>query len=71
MDRASTISCYVVSSARNPVKMCGEPFEDLVGGLGPGERARVVVPALHPGADVALEGLQVLGDPAPELLVGE
>ncbi len=50
----------LVSCARNPLKICVESFEDLVGGLGPGEGAWVLVPDGDPGADVFLEGLQVL-----------
>ncbi len=33
----------------------GECFEDLVGGLGPYEGSRVLVPFLGPGHDVAFE----------------
>jgi len=50
----------LVSCARNSLKICVESFEDLVGGLGPGEGAWVLVPDGDPGADVFLEGLQVL-----------
>jgi len=38
----------------------GEGFEDLVGGLGPRERFRVLVPLVDPLADVGFE----LGDAA-------
>jgi hypothetical protein len=34
-----------------------EAAEYLFGGLGPHERLGVVVPGLHPGADVGFEGV--------------
>jgi transposase InsO family protein len=58
---------FLVSCAGNSIKICGEPLKDLVGGLGPDEGLRVLVPLFDPGPDVAFEGLKVLVDPAPQL----
>src|ERR1700722_4233174 len=55
----------------DPLAVLGDGLEDVVGGLRPGERLRVLVPLGDPLADVALE----LGDAsvggAAQLAVGE
>jgi len=48
-----------------------EGFEDLVGGLGPDERAGVLVPDLDPGADVGFKGRYVLVNAALEQFGGQ
>jgi hypothetical protein len=60
--RAALASC-----AKDSLAIWGESFEDFVGGFGPGERPRVVVP----GADVFLESLEETVRSTPALLVGQ
>jgi aryl-alcohol dehydrogenase-like predicted oxidoreductase len=45
----------LVCRARNSLKICVESFEDLIGGLGPEEGSRVLIPCLDPIADVFLQ----------------
>jgi hypothetical protein len=49
--------------------MSDEVFEDLVRGLRPDGGFRVFVPSLCPVAEVFLQGLDVLVDPSPYLLI--
>jgi len=58
--RLAEAQAHLVSCARNSLKVCVESFEDVVGGLGPGEGAWVLVPDGDPGADVFFQRLQVL-----------
>jgi uncharacterized protein len=55
LDGIVTYDERLVSRARNPLKICVEAFEDLVGGLGPGEWSWVLVPGGDPGPDVFLQ----------------
>src|SRR5258707_12297358 len=61
----------LVSPGRDSMKICGEAFEDLVGGLGPGEGPGVLVPGLDPVADVPFQRLDVLVGATAQPLVGE
>jgi hypothetical protein len=45
----------LASRAGDPLAVRGEGFQDLVGGLSPHERLRVLVPLVDPLADVGLE----------------
>jgi hypothetical protein len=60
-----------VSCAVDSVKKSSDSFEDLLGGLGPDEGVRVVVPGLHPGSDVGFEGLDAAVIAAVEQVLGE
>jgi len=52
-------------------EVVGERAQDLVGGLGPGERPGVVVPGGDPGLDVVLQGLHGGVDAAADQLAGQ
>ena len=52
-------------------EVVGEGVQDLVGGLGPGERPGVVVPGGDPVPDVVLQGLHGGVDAAADQLVGQ
>ena len=49
----------------------GEGAEDLLGGLGPHKRPRVVIPGVDPGADVGLQGVDAGMDTPLQQLGGE
>lgn len=61
----------LVSCARDSSAEAGEGVEDLLSGLGPGERLRVLVPVLDPGADVRFDGLDALVRTPADHLVGQ
>src|SRR6266545_5977914 len=66
-----TRDMLLVSCVRNSPAISVECVEDLLGRLGPDERAWVLVPVSDPGADVGLQRLHALVDPAPQHLVGQ
>ena len=53
------------------MKICGESFEDLVGGFGPGEWLRIVVPVGDPVADVLFQRVDRCVHAAAQLFVGQ
>jgi YD repeat-containing protein len=61
----------LVSCARGSLAKCCDAVEDLVGGLGPHERAWILVPGFDPGADVGLEGLDAFVDAALQQFGGQ
>jgi hypothetical protein len=64
--QADIVATMLLSCARNSMKISGESFEDVVGGLGPGERFGVLVPGVHPVADGFFQ--RVDRGPSPGLL---
>jgi hypothetical protein len=52
-------------------EVVGERGQDLVGGLGPGERPGVLIPGGDPGPDVVLQGLHRGVHAAADQLVGQ
>ena len=65
------MAAELVSCAVDSVKKSSDSFEDLLGGLGPDEGVRVVVPGLHPGSDVGFEGLDAAVIAVVEQVLGE
>src|SRR6266702_455700 len=61
----------LLSCAGDPLTICGERIEDLVGSLGPHKRAWVLIPGLAPRPDVSLQGLNALVDAALQRLGGQ
>ena len=53
------------------VEVAGEGFQDVVGGFGPDERLRVLVPGFDPGADVGFEFFDAAVGAAAQFAVGQ
>ena len=67
----ATAALALVFCVRNSSAISCEGVEDLLGGLPPHERLRVVVPVLDPGTDVGFQGLHALVHAAADHLAGQ